>query len=103
MVEKTELTQGHGGCLSPGSVDHLALLLQVPWDSGEGLLWGLGIGASLGALWLIILYATFYSYIYILMDDLQIFGCLILSQCILRELKVDFKKLNHFKNYLTVS
>ena len=37
------------------------------------------------------------------MDDLQIFGCLILSQCILRELKVDFKKHNHFKNYLTVS
>ena len=39
MVEKTELTQGHSGCLSPGSVDRLALLLQVPWESGEGLLW----------------------------------------------------------------
>lgn len=101
-MEKTELTQGRSGCLSPGSVDHLAVLLQVPWDSGEGLFWGPGIGASLGALWLIILY-TMFTHIYILMDDLQIFGCLILSQCILGELKVDFKEHNHFKNYFTVS
>ena len=50
-----------------------------------------------------LLYFILHLLIYILMDDLQIFGCLIFSQCILGDLKVDFKEHNHFKNYLTVS
>lgn len=45
-------------------------------------------------------YGTLYHtclFMHILMDDFYIFDCLIVSQSILRKLKVDFKRCNHFQ------